>query len=201
MNKILDKIVDYYISKTVKDKIVTLLISSGVVLIAQNLFGQLIEQWLFQKYGVTIPDLKLWGAFLIGIGIAVIILDIKFTLIPSVFATTKTTRIIFLGNMKYQFLFDKRMRCAPVICFSKPKYQDNKPSLTNVSNKGFIVEFEKEKLIEEIEFSADAWQGITFQQKIYLSIANFFRNKDNKFHKSEYQSSFVKRQIDRINNK
>ncbi len=101
MIRILEKIVDYYLSNTITNKIIFLLVSSGVVLITQSLFGQIFEQWLTKKYGLFIPDLKIWGIGLIGMELVALIVGIKFSLIPSVFATTKTTRIIYLEKARY----------------------------------------------------------------------------------------------------
>ena len=64
---------------------------------------------------------------------------------------------------------------------------------------GFIVKFEDGKRIEEIQFWADAWDGINFRQKTYLGILNIFRRSQNKLEKRHYENSFSQRKIDAIN--
>ncbi|MCP4325137.1 MAG: hypothetical protein GY787_25490 [Alteromonadales bacterium] len=200
MIRIIEKVIDYYLARTITNKIIFLFVSSGIFLVAQNIFGQLFEQWLNKEFGVVVPDLKFWGAGFIVIGLTMLAADIKFSLLPSIFATTKTTRIIYLGEGKYQFVFEKRLRTIPVICFEEPKHSDNAYSISSCSENGFIVQFEKGKKLSKIEFWADAWEGLNLQQKAYILLINIFRRKDQKLQPHEYASSFANRQIKKLNN-
>ncbi len=200
MIRLIEKIVDYYVSKTVTNKIILLLVSSGILFIGQSIFGQIVEKLLLDKFNIEAPNLEIWGVILIVFGLLILFIDIKYKLIPSVFATQKNTRIIFLGNGKYQFVFDNKMRVTPTVCFIKPNHKDNSYNISSWDENGFIVDFELDKTIDEIDFWADGWQGLSFIHRIILSIINLFRSKDNKIKKIEYESSYAKRQIHRINN-
>lgn len=200
MIRIIEKLVDYYIGRSITNKIIMLFIGSGIFLVGQSVLGQILETYLLREFGVEVQSIELWGVGFIALGLFMLILDIKYKLVPSVFATVKNTRIIYLGNNKYQFVFDKKMRVVPTISFEKPGYNENKCIISNWSEKGFMVQFEENKTLDEIQFWADAWQGLSFIQRGLLTILNLFRRKDNKIKKTDYESSFSKIQIYKINN-
>lgn len=176
-----------------------LFIGTGVIFIGQGIFGQILEAYLLNEFNIKAPNLELWGSGFIVLGLFILILDVKYKLIPSVFATTKNTRIIYLGSQKYQFVFDKKMRVIPTISFEKPNYKENSCSISNWSESGFIVQFEKNRPIDEIQYWADAWKGLSLTQKALLATVNLFRKEDNKINANAYESSFTERQIHKIN--
>lgn len=200
MIRIIEKLVDYYVGRSITNKIIMLFIGSGVFLIGQSIFGQLLEKYLLNEFDIEVHSLEVWGAGFIALGLLILIIDVKYKIIPSVFATTKNTRIIYLGQNKYQFVFDKKMRTIPSICFEKPKHKDNAFTISNWSEQGFIAQFERNKVLEEVQFWADAWQGLNFIQRGLLTFINLFRTKDNKIKSNDYASSYAERQIYKINN-
>lgn len=199
MIRIIEKLVDYYIGRSITNKIIMLFIGSGIVLIGQSFLGQVLESYLLKEFNIQAPNMELWGSGFIALGLLILTLDVKYKLIPSVFATTKNTRIIYLGNNRYQFVFDQKMRVIPTICFEKPEHRENPYSISNWSESGFIIQFEN-KTLDEVQFWADAWQGLNLIQKAILAVVNLFRRKGNKIKASEYESSFSERQIHKINN-
>ena len=199
MIRIIEKLVDYYIGITVTNKIIMLFIGSGILLIGQSFIGQVLEFYLLKEFNIESPNMELWGSGFIALGLLILVLDVKYKLIPSVFATTKNTRIIYLGNNKYQFVFDKKMRVIPTICFEKPQPRENSCVISNWSESGFIVQFEN-KVLDEIQFWADAWQGLSLIQKAILAVVNLFRSNGNKIKADRYESSYSERQIHKINN-
>jgi hypothetical protein len=156
-----------------------------------------LKNFLKNEYNIQIPDLKYYGITLIVIGLILLFIDIKYNFLPSMFHTQKTTKIISLGNNRFQFIFEKKMRCTPSLMFIKPTYDENKFILTKWNENGFIIEFEKDKFILEIDFMADAWKGLNLRQKIYINIINFFRKEKLKQH--DYSYAFTKRQFDKLN--
>lgn len=200
MKEIIIKLIDYHLNKRLIDKIILIFIITGIALISQSILGQIFEEWLKIEYGIKLPDLKLYGIGLILIGLLMLAIDIKYTFLPSMFHTQKTTKIISLGNNKFQFIFEKKMRCTPTICFIKPLYQENKYNILKLDNNGFIIEFEKNKYIEEIDYCADSWDGLNYRQKVYLFLINLLRKKNNQLKKNEYSDSFANRQIQKLNN-
>jgi hypothetical protein len=197
MNRYIDKIIDYHLNKRFITRIIFLFISSGIILISSSLFGQIFEEFLKNEYSIQIPDSKYYGIVLIIIGLILLFLDIKYVFLPSMFHTQKTTKIISLGNNRFQFIFEKKMRCTPSLTFIKPSYQENKFILTKWNENGFIIEFEKDKFIEEIDFKASSWNGLNFRQRCYIWIINLFRKE--KLKRNDYANDFTKRQFDNLN--
>jgi len=197
--QIINKIVDYFLTRSIKNQVIKLLMTSGVSLVGQSVIGILFEEWIEQNYGIKLPNFIYVGTALMLLGFIVLYHDIKYTLLPSMFNTVKSSRSIYLGHGRYQFVFDKKMRCAPSICVVKPDHKENKASVEKMDEGGFIVKFEDGKRIEEIQFWADAWDGINFRQKTYLGILNIFRRSQNKLEKRHYENSFSQRKIDAIN--
>jgi hypothetical protein len=199
MMHIIDKIVDYYLTRSVKNQVIMLLMVGGFYLIAQSVLGLILEGWLKREYNIELPNFIYLGAALMALGLVILFYDIKYTLLPSMFNTVKSSRSIYLGNGKYQFVFDKRMRAAPAIAMVSPNYKINRGSIKKADENGFIVQFEKGKEIPEIQFWADAWEGLNFRQSIYLKIINLFRSKGNKIEKRKFEDSFSQRKIDAVN--
>jgi hypothetical protein len=200
MKEIINKLIDYHLNKRLIDKTILIFIIAGIALISQSILDQIFEEWLKIEYGIQLPDLKFYGIGLILIGLLMLAIDIKYTFLPSMFHTQKTTKIISLGNNRFQFIFEKKMRCTPTICFIKPSYTENKFHILKWDNNGFIIEFEKNKPIEELDFWADAWDGLNYRQKLYLFLINLFRKKNNQLKKHEYSDGFANRQIQKLNN-
>ncbi len=198
MIHIIEKIVDHCLSRSIKNKVIIILISSGVGLIVQTIAGQIFEAWLIKTYQINLPDLKFWGLGLIFLGLMILYHDIKYSLIPSVFSNIKTSRSIYLGENKYQFVFDEKMRCAPTICFISPKHKENLFYLSNWDENGFIVQFENGKSVPYIDFWADAWEGLNYRQTFYLKLVNVFRKKENRIKNHKCEKDFAERNIKKI---
>ena len=199
MKQIIEKVVDYYLTRNIKNRVILLLVGGGLYLVTQSIFGLVLNEWLKKEYGLEIPNFLYLGLILIFIGLVILIHEIKYSLVPSLFNTIKTTRAIYLGNNNYQFVFDKKMRCPPAICITKPNHKNNKIEVKHIDENGFFIQFQEGKLINEIQFWADAWDGLNIKQKIYIKMANLFRSKENKLEKREYENSFSQRQIEKIN--
>lgn len=199
MIRIIEKVVDYYLSRSVKNQVILLLMGGGLYLIVQSVLGLVFEEWLKLEYGIEIPNVIYLGLILVTISLVIIYHDIKYSFLPSLFNTVKTSRCIYLGDKTYQFVFDKRMRCSPTICMLKPSPIENGLTVKKIDKNGFIVVFEQGKELSEIQFWADAWEGLNLRQRLYIKAINVFRSRENKIEKRVYENAYSQRKIDAIN--
>jgi hypothetical protein len=193
MIKIFNKFIDYYFSKSLTDKMIYALFIFGLFLTGQGIVQLLFQVWIKKEFGIEIPDTTNLGIILIVGSLIWLYIRIKFQFLPSIFNNIRTTRIIYLQDNKYQFVFDKKMRCAPTIHFVTP-YNEQIERITNWDENGFIVKLKKDSTIEKIEFFANAWSGLNLAQKIHILLINLFKKEREKLSKSTYSDEFIKRQ-------
>lgn len=199
MINLFHKIADYYLTKSLSDKMIFKLFTVGLILCTEGLVSILFQEWIKKEFNIELPNLTILGIVFIVSSIIWLSIKVKYQLLPSIHNTQKTTKIIYLGDNKYQFIFEKKMRCTPTLIFFSPKYSENNFKIYDWNENGFFIHFEDNKALTKIDFLADSWLGLNFRQKLYIKIINLFRKKDNKLSESNYADSFVYRQQKRIN--
>ena len=198
MLKLIENIINHYLTRDLSSRIIMLLMVSGIALIGQSFIGVVFEHWLKVEYQIELPDLIPLGVLLVSLGILIYFYNLRYKLALQVFNTEKTSRCIYLGNKKYQFIFDRRMRCIPTICFTSPNHH-NRIEITNWSDIGFTVKFHQHQEIDNISFWADSWLGLNKMQKFFLGLINLFLSHDSKIKATDYEKKLAGEQIQKIN--
>jgi len=76
--QIINKIVDYFLTRSIKNQVIKLLMTSGVSLVGQSVIGILFEEWIEQNYGIKLPNFIYVGTALMLLGFIVLYHDIGY---------------------------------------------------------------------------------------------------------------------------
>lgn len=160
-----------------KTWLVKTLMTSGILMISQPIWSQLLSNTIESEYSLVLADSSPYGIALIALSLLIFLLNRHDLIKFDTWNTHKTSQIINIGPNRFSAIFPRPMRCTPTLRFTNiSKESVSTLKIENWNSLGFTVHLPPTISINNIEFEADAKPG---PPKLWYKVRKFLQRTPN----------------------